>query len=210
MKNNLCLVYKKLFSFFGPQAWWPGETAFEVIVGAILTQGTNWQNVQKAIDNLKSQGVLEAKKLYALPEKKLAALIRPCGYYNIKARRLRNFLSFFIKGYGGNIRRLIQREEGTLRGELLSVKGIGPETADSILLYALNKPVFVVDAYTKRLLLRHRLIKEDATYGQVQDLFMDNLKKDVRLFNEYHALIVKVGKDFCRKNKPRCSICPLK
>ncbi|MFH1397652.1 MAG: endonuclease III domain-containing protein [Candidatus Omnitrophota bacterium] len=180
------------------------------MVGAILTQNTNWANVEKAINNLKKHEALSARKLYKLPRAKVAALIRPAGYYNIKAGRLKNFLDFLNGNYGGNIRQMSREKLDKLRLGLLSVNGIGPETADSILLYALDKPIFVIDAYTKRIFSRHRFFSEDCDYHAAQNLFSKNLKNDVKLFNEYHALIVKLGKDFCLKNKPRCSICPLK
>ncbi len=215
MKNNnsnagLDLVYRKLYSFFGPQCWWPGESPFEVMVGAILTQNTNWANVEKAIINLKSNKLLKPAKLHNISQKQLAKLIKPAGYYNIKAKRLKNLLDFFIGRYDADIKKISKPAIDKIRQELLSVNGIGQETADSIILYALNKPVFVVDAYTKRMLARHHLIPENADYKQVQELFMQNLKKNVKLFNEYHALIVKLGKDYCRKTKPKCDICPLK
>ena len=210
LKYKLYLIYRKLFSFFGTQHWWPGDSAFEVMVGAILTQNTNWLNVEKAIKNLKQNKVLKPQKLYDLSKKKLAKLIKPAGYYNIKADRLKSFLDFFLKSYNGNLKKISQENTQVLRKRLLSVKGIGPETADSILLYALDKPVFVIDAYTKRILSRHHLIEREATYDETQNLFMRELKGDVQLFNEYHALLVRVGKEFCLKNKPRCEICPLK
>jgi endonuclease-3 related protein len=210
MAVTLIEIYKKLYDYFGPQHWWPAQTPFEVMVGAILTQNTNWSNVEKAIQNLKRKKLLSAKKLYRLPEKKLAALIRSAGYYNIKANRLKNFLDFFIKKYKGDIRKLSKGNTRVFREALLSVKGIGAETADSILLYALNKPIFVVDAYTKRILARHKIVSPDAGYAEVQGIFMQNLKKDQKLFNEYHALLVKLGKEFCLKNKPKCGLCPLK
>jgi len=210
MKRALKGIYKKLYSYFGPQAWWPGDSPFEVMVGAILTQNTSWANVEKAIKNLKTSKLLSPLKLYRLPSKKLALLIRPAGYYNIKAKRLKNFLEFFINHYRGSLKEISQKTSKVLRQQLLCVNGIGPETADSILLYALNKPVFVVDAYTKRIFLRHKLIKDSGSYAQVQDLFMRNLKPSAKLFNEYHALLVKLGKDFCLKDKPKCRLCPLK
>lgn len=209
MKPSIKLMYKKLYSSFGPQHWWPADTPFEVMVGAILTQNTSWTNVEKAINNLKRYNSLAAKKLYRLPHRHLAFLIRPAGYYNIKAKRLKDFLCFFLKYYHGDIKKMLDVPTPSLREELLSVKGIGPETADSILLYALKRPVFVVDAYTKRIILRHRLIKEEASYNEIQNLFMRGLKPAVKLFNEFHALLVKLGKDFCLKNKPRCDLCPL-
>ncbi len=210
MRNKLDAIYKKLYACFGPQYWWPGESPFEVMVGAILTQNTNWSNVEKAINNLKRHNVLSLKKLHKLPPKKLASLITSAGYYNVKAKRLKEFIKFLFKFYQANLKKMSLNDTENLRRELLAVKGIGPETADSILLYALNKPVFVIDAYTKRILLRHRLIKESAAYEEAQNLFMKNLKKEVKLFNEYHALLVKLGKEFCLKNKPRCNLCPLR
>jgi len=179
------------------------------MVGAILTQNTSWQNVEKAIKNLKKARVLTPDKLYKTSHKKLAALIRPAGYFNIKAKRLKNFLKFLSKSYNNNIKRLSSGDAKVLREELLLVNGIGPETADSILLYALNKPAFVVDAYTKRIFSRHKLIKENSSYEEIQGFFKSKLSSDVKLFNEYHALIVKLGKDFCLKRKPRCKLCPL-
>jgi endonuclease-3 related protein len=209
MKPGLHGIYKKLFAYFGPQHWWPAESSFEVMVGAILTQNTNWQNAELAIGNLKRQGLLDPRRLFGIPKKNLARFIRPAGYYNIKAARLRNFLTFFLRRYQGDCRKMRGQETAALRQELLSVSGIGPETADSILLYALEKPVFVVDAYTKRIFLRHKIIAGGATYEAVQKIFMQNLKTEVKLFNEYHALLAKLGKDFCRKSQPLCKTCPL-
>ncbi len=210
MKSRLDSIYQKLYAYFGPQHWWPAKTPFEVIVGAVLTQNTNWQNVERAIDNLKKARVLNLRKFYQLSEKKLAQLIRPSGYYNIKAKRLKSFMDFLFKNYKGNLKKMFGQKLKKLRQEILSVKGIGPETADSILLYAGDLPVFVVDAYTKRIFLRHCLIPKNAEYHQVQDLFMKNLKTDVKLFNEFHALLVKLGKAFCLKDNPECDACPLK
>lgn len=202
-------AYRRLFAHFGHRGWWPGETPFEVIIGAILTQNTNWQNVEKAIANLKREGLLSANALHELHPNKLAGLLRPAGYFRVKTKRLRSFLRFFINVYGGSIKRLARQELESLRAELLAVNGIGPETADSILLYALGKPIFVVDAYTKRILNRHYLCTEDATYDDVQELFMDSLDDDVELFNDYHAQLVEVGKTYCRPQNPRCNECPL-
>lgn len=207
--KKLRLVYKKLYKYFGPQHWWPADSSFEVMVGAILTQNTNWQNVEKAIINLKRKGLLEFSRACKVPVPKLALLIRPSGYYNIKAKRLKCLLEFIRKSYRGNLKKMSSRDTRQLRAELLGVHGVGCETADSILLYALNKPVFVVDSYTKRILLRHALISKDAGYEEVQNLFMQNLKNDVKLFNEYHALLVRLGKEFCLKRRPKCKICPL-
>lgn len=209
MRRKLEGIFKRLYSAFGPQYWWPADSVFEVIVGTILTQNTNWSNVQKAILVLKKKKLLTAPKLYQLPSRQLAGLIRSTGYYNLKAARLKSFLKFFFDYYAAKIKLMAAQDLKTLRQQLLTVKGIGPETADSILLYALNKPVFVVDTYTKRILSRHGLIKVEADYFQCQDIFMRNLKNDVQLFGEYHALLVKLGKDYCRKKNPKCGSCPL-
>ncbi len=210
MRRKLFIFYEKLYRYFGPQKWWPAESPFEVMVGAILTQNTNWGNVEKAIRNLKAKKVLNAQKLNQLSGKKLALLIRPSGFYNLKSKRLKEFLRFLFSRYGGKIRKMALVNTANLRRELLSVQGIGRETADSILLYALNKPIFVVDAYTRRIFSRHKLIPEDATYDEIQSLFMCNLKNEAKLFNEYHALLVKLGKEFCLKRRPRCEECPVK
>jgi len=206
--KKLTGIYKKLYRTFGPQYWWPGDTPFEIAVGAILTQNTNWGNVEKAINNLKREKVLSAKAIHTMPVNRLALLIRPAGYFNIKAKRLKAFISFLMNDYHGSMQRLKNDEMRTLRKKLLSVNGIGPETADSILLYALDKPIFVIDAYTKRVLSRHNILDHDESYDNFQELFHSSLKKDVKLFNEYHALFVRVGKEFCR-TKPICEECPL-
>ncbi len=208
MKNKLLRIYDKLYEHFGPQHWWPGETPFEVTVGAILTQNTNWGNVEKAIENLKKERALNPWSLHAMSLSHLASLIKPAGYYNIKARRLKNFLDLLIMDCSGSVKKMRNEELTVMRRKLLSVNGIGPETADSIILYALEKPVFVIDAYTKRFLSRHAIMDHDSSYETFQDFFHANLKKDVSLFNEYHALIVRLAKEYCR-TKPRCSGCPL-
>jgi len=210
LKKSLYGIYRRLYSYFGPQKWWPAQSRFEVMVAAVLTQNTNWSNVEKAIGNLKDKGLLKPHKLYSLKNARLAKLIRPAGYYNLKAKRLKNLLRFFILRYQGDMGRMALAEAKVLRQELLMVNGIGPETADSILLYGLGKPVFVVDTYTKRILSRHGIIEEGMDYDGVQRLFMLGLRKDAKLFNEYHALLVRLGKDFCLKGKPRCLTCPLK
>jgi endonuclease-3 related protein len=201
-------IYQLLFDRFGPQHWWPGQTQFEIIVGAILTQNTNWINVEKAIGNLKSAGCLSAEKLLKTEVSELGQLVRPAGYYNIKARRLKNFVNWLFDNYDGRLADLENADTERLRGELLAVKGIGRETADSILLYAFNREVFVVDAYTARVAFRHGLLEPGADYEQLRELFQSNLQQDARLFNEYHALLVRVGKEFC-KPKARCAGCPL-
>ncbi len=203
--------YRAMFAAFGAQGWWPGKTRFEVIAGAILTQNTAWTNVEKAIANLKSSGVLSPARLHGLKTGELAALIRPAGYFNIKAKRLKNFTDYLFKEHNGSLDRLLRRRSPKeLREELLKISGIGPETADSIVLYAANMPEFVVDAYTKRILSRHLIVKEDAQYEEMKSVFMENLKPDAALFNEYHALIVRTGKDYCRPKEPLCGACPLK
>lgn len=207
-RQELIEIYQLLFDAFGPQHWWPGDTRIEIITGAILTQNTNWTNVEKAINNLKAAGCLSAEKLHSLELSKLAELIRPAGYYNIKAKRLKNFLDWLFENYGGNLKNLDSLNTEQFREDLLAVKGIGRETADSILLYAFERPVFVVDAYTARITIRHRLIEPDADYEQLRYLFESNLPEDIQLFNEYHALLVRTGKEFCRP-KARCPGCPL-
>lgn len=208
LSPQLKKIYRRLFKFFGPQFWWPGETSLEIIVGAILAQNTNWGNVEKAIHNLKIHKCLTLGDLQQMSHEKLAELIKPSGFFNIKAKRLKNFISFIMEKYQGNISLMAQQDCEVLRSEILAVNGIGPETADSILLYALNKPVFVVDAYTKRIFSRHHLVLPQDSYETVQSLFMENFKPDVELYNEYHALIVRLAKDFCRTN-PVCEGCPL-
>lgn len=208
-RRTLLHIYHCLYKAFGPQHWWPGGTPFEVMAGAILTQNTNWQNVEKAIANLKKERCLNPAGLKKIPVKKLARLIRPSGYFNIKAHRLKEFIKFLYTEYNAGISAMRKESAGRLRKKLLQIKGIGPETCDSILLYALDKPVFVVDAYTKRVLARHNILNNNPGYHQIQELFMKNLPKRLKLFNEYHALFVRVGKEYCRK-APRCNPCPLK
>ncbi len=208
-KQILLELYDRLFEAFGPRRWWPAESRFEVIVGAILTQNTAWRNVEKSIAQLKAKNVLSPESIYNMPVKELAALIRPAGYYNIKAERLKSFMRFLYNGYGGNLNRLLGTEMASLRKELLTVKGVGPETADSIILYAAEQPSFVVDTYTNRILYRHHLIPDDASYDIIRDFFMDRLPQNTALYNEYHALLVYTGKTFCSKTKPKCLQCPL-
>jgi len=204
----LIKFYELAFERFGPQHWWPGETQFEIITGAILTQNTSWTNVEKAIANLKSADLLTPERLYHFDLPQLAELIRPAGYYNIKAKRLKNFVGWLFDNYNGKLTSLESVDTDRLRAELLAIKGIGPETADSILLYAFDRPVFVVDAYTARIAFRHGLIGQDVGYEQLRELFQSNLPEDTQLFNEYHALLVRVGKEFC-KPKANCPTCPL-
>ncbi len=207
-KKPLIEIYNTLYNTFGPQHWWPGDTPFEIAVGAIFTQNTNWGNVERAINNLKQRRVLSARALYKMPDRQLASMIRPAGYFNVKTRRLKEFLNFLVDQYRGSMKKMKAERTKPLREKMLNVNGIGPETADSILLYALQKPVFVIDAYTKRVLQRHGLVSGSATYNELQGLFHDNLTREMEHFNEYHALFVKLGKDYC-KPKPKCSSCPL-
>jgi len=201
-------LYNKLYSSFGSQGWWPAERKFEMCIGAILTQNTSWGNVEKALQNLKKEKKLDARKIASMKKKELAELIRPAGYYNQKASYLKEFC-LHLKKYDFSLNKMFEKKLPELRKELLSVKGIGPETADSIILYAAEKPIFVVDAYTKRII--NRVYNEKyKNYNELQELFHKNLPKETKLFNEFHALLVKLGKGYCRKEKPLCSKCPLR
>ncbi|MEC4676364.1 MAG: endonuclease III domain-containing protein [Nitrospirota bacterium] len=208
MKNKLEKIYKKLYTSFGPQHWWPGDTPFEVAVGAILTQNTNWGNVEKAIANLKNSDRLTPEDIDSMTVEELASQIRPAGYFNVKAKRLKHFIGFLMGRYSGSMKKMKKEKLPAIRENLLSVNGVGPETADSIILYALEKPVFVIDAYTKRVLSRHNILDHDASYDEFQQLFRSELEEDVRLFNEYHALFVRLAKENCR-TRPQCAGCPL-
>jgi endonuclease-3 related protein len=201
-------MFGKMSDHFGPQHWWPADTELEMMVGAVLTQNTNWGNVERAMSRLKKEKRLTVRGLASLPVERLADLIRPAGYYNIKAGRLKNLIRFIVDRYGGDLTALLEEETGTLRQGLLSVNGVGPETADSILLYAAHRPVFVVDAYTHRILERHGLIGDTSDYHALQALFMDALAGDEALYGELHALIVRTGKAYCRRS-PLCRGCPL-
>lgn len=208
-ESLLMNLFQAMLDALGPSRWWPGETPFEVAVGAVLTQNASWTNVELAIANLKAAGVFAPKLLHELPDARLAELIRPSGYFRLKAGRLKNLLAFLRDEGGYDMTALAGRDLAATREKFLSVRGIGPETADSILLYALDYPTFVVDAYTRRLLSRHGLVPEDAAYDEMRDFFMDVLDPDPRLFNEYHALIVRTGKSWCKKAAGRCGDCPL-
>jgi endonuclease-3 related protein len=210
MNGSLSLreIFDRLLDRFGPLNWWPAETPFEVCVGAILIQNTSWSNVEKALGALKQAGIVTPEDVYGIDPDTLAGLIRPAGYFNVKSRRLKDFTAWLFLKYQGSLDRMFAGDWHILRTELLRVHGIGPETADSILLYAGNKPSFVVDAYTRRLFLRLGLLPEGAGYDHTRALFMEGLPEDVPLFNEYHALIVQQCKRFCRV-KPLCSGCPL-
>jgi endonuclease-3 related protein len=207
-------IFQRLYQTFGPQHWWPARTRLEIIIGAILTQNTAWQNVEKAITRLRKSGLLNLDRLYHLSPSQLASFIRPAGYYNIKARRLLALIKWLKKE--GGISRLRTRSTPELRQQLLNCYGIGPETADSILLYAFNRPVFVIDAYTRRILSRYGIIQGNEPYEQLRNLIENslapflagNLETTVRVYNEFHALLVKLAKTNCR-TEPRCSGCPL-
>ncbi len=208
--TNLFLrAYERLYSYYGSQNWWPGETSFEVLVGAILTQNTNWLNVEKALANLENAGKLSFYSLSAMSVGELAEYIRPAGYYSVKAKRLKNLIQMIEDKYEGELSFFIEDNLEDSRENLLQVKGVGPETADAILLYAAKKPVFVVDTYTHRVFSRHNMVEEDTNYQSLQQEFLDNLPDDVVLFNEFHALIVAVAKEFCKKTNPLCIKCPL-
>jgi len=201
-------IYQILYKAFGPQHWWPGDTPLEINVGAVLTQNTAWTNVEKAIANLKKARLLNLKKLYNLPEKRLATIIRPAGYFNVKAKRLKNYIHWIVDEYG-SLENMYQTPVARLREELLEVNGLGPETVDSILLYGGNKRAFVIDAYTKRIFYRHYLAEQNEDYHTLQEKFVSSLPKKTQLYNEYHGLIVNVGKNFCKTKTPLCSECPL-
>ena len=208
MEGHLIEIYQRLLDHFGPQHWWPAESPFEVCIGAILTQNTAWQNVEKAIKNLKNNGLLSPQGLKDIPVEELARLIIPAGYFNVKARRLMAFIDFLWAEFQGSLEIMFSLDLASLRPDLLTVSGIGHETADSILLYAGGYPIFVIDAYTKRIFSRHHLGPEDTGYHELQQYFMERLSPDTKLFNEYHALLVRLGKEYCRK-EPCCSDCPL-
>jgi len=208
-KEILLKIYNSLYHYFGPLNWWPGDTPFEIMVGAILTQNTSWSNVEKAINNLKKENLLEPRKFYRIKQEELAQLVKPSGYYNIKAQRLKNFVNLLVNDFEGSAEKMFSGDGRELRKKLLKVNGIGPETADSILLYAGKKAFFVVDAYTKRIFSRHKLISKDSTYYQIQEFFNRNLDRDVELFNEFHAQIVMLGKTICTSKNPYCAKCPI-
>ena len=199
----------RLLNAFGPQRWWPARTRLEVILGAILTQNTSWNNAARAIARLRKAGLLNLEALETASNARLERCLRPAGYFRQKAKTVRAFLEWLERDSHGSLTRLFARSDEKLRQDLLQVRGFGPETVDSILLYAGGLPYFVVDAYTKRILSRHGLIPENTGYAEVQAFFHENLPRDARLYNEFHALLVEVGKRFCRPRKPKCEVCPL-
>jgi len=201
-------IYQQLFASYGPQHWWPGDEPFEVMVGAVLVQNTAWKNVEKAICNLKESGLFDPHALLGIPIEELQQLLRPAGYFRLKATRLRNLLRFVVQEYGGCLDSMFATDLATLRQQLLRINGIGPETADSILLYAGGLPTFVVDTYTQRVFKRHGWIEPEADYHSVKEHFEHYIPIDIDLYNEYHALLVRVGHLHCRKS-PKCENCPL-
>ncbi|MGI9533321.1 MAG: endonuclease III domain-containing protein [Thermodesulfobacteriota bacterium] len=208
IKEKIHKIFNSLSEYYGPQNWWPADDAFECMVGAILTQNTSWSNVELALNNIKSKMSLNIRNISQIQLDDLSRLIKPAGYYNQKALRLKEFVEFINNKFDGRLENMLPVNENELRKQLLSVKGIGPETADSILLYALNKPVFVIDKYTYRIFYRHGIIPKNSSYELMQKIFMNNLAENVQLFNEYHALIVMLGKNHCGK-KAKCNKCPL-
>ena len=206
---SLRRYYDVLFTAYGPQHWWPGRTAFEIIVGAILTQNTSWSNVEIAVRNLRREKLLTPRAIERVSLPRLARLIRSSGYFRQKAKKLKCFVRFLRSEYGGSLNRMFRAPTAVLREKLLDVHGVGPETADAILLYAGKHPVFVVDAYTRRMLERHGLAEPTQSYEEIRQVFERSLPSDAPLYNEFHALIVRNGKEHCRTSNPRCSECPL-
>ncbi len=207
MVVDLLSVYGLLLKHFGRQKWWPAETKFEVVVGAILTQNANWKNVERAITNLKDNDLMEPDRIHRISEERLKALIRPAGYYNSKSRKLKEFTNFLFDNYN-DLNEFLALPLEQLREQLLSLWGIGPETADSVILYAAEKPSFVIDAYTKRIFSRLGLVNEEIGYDTLKNFFERSIPRDVSLYKEFHALIVELGKNYC-KTKPLCGACPL-
>lgn len=207
--GELRRYYQRLFEALGPQGWWPARTRLEVILGAILTQNTIWRNAAQAIAHLRKRGLLNLKRLRVLDEVELQSLIRPAGFFSQKARAIRAFLAWLDAAHGGSLDRMFAKPAEQLRADLLGLKGLGPETADAILLYAGRKPFFVADAYTRRILARHHLLPADSSYEEAQNFVHHNLDRDAGVYNEFHALLVEVGKRHCRRNAAECNACPL-
>lgn len=206
--SRIFSLYKALYTLYGAQHWWPGDSPFEIMVGAILAQNTNWRNVEQAILNIKAARLMDVHALYK-HRRRIAQLIKPSGFYRLKSKRLIAFLEMLLHKYAGRIEIMKSKKTMTLRRELTAISGIGNETADSMLLYALQKPVFVIDAYTRRIGSRHKLFDIDALYDEIRMLFEDSIPKQVTIYNEYHAMLVKVGKEHCRKHEPLCDTCPV-
>ncbi len=207
---NAFSLYRMLRDRYGPSGWWPGETPLEIAVGAVLTQNTAWGNVEKAIALLQEHSMLDVQRIHSARPETLASLIRPSGYYNLKAVRLKNLVQVIMELSAGNVDAFFNRDLEDLRSVLLGVNGIGKETADSICCYAAGKIIFVVDAYTRRILSRHGMMEEPSDYETIRHLFEATLPRDLAVYKDLHAYLVFVGKDFCRKGKPKCESCPLK
>jgi endonuclease-3 related protein len=203
-------LFNRLKHHYGPSGWWPGETSFEIIVGAVLTQNTAWSNVEKALESLKTSQLFDLASMHKANIKHIATLIRPAGYYNIKSKRLKNLISAITKTSGKNLDKFLALDLAKLRQILLKVNGVGKETADSICCYAANQPIFVIDTYTKRILSRHKLIEDSCDYDEMQRLFESELPKNVQIYKDFHAYLVFIGKEFCKKTNPQCDKCPLK
>jgi len=201
-------IYGRLKGYYGAMHWWPGDSAFEIMVGAILTQNTNWRNVERALENVKRENCLEPAALWKCSDSDIERMIRPSGFYRVKTRRLRAFLGMLMREYDGDVQRLCDTETYILRERLLAVSGIGEETADSMLLYGAGKTIFVIDNYTRRILKRHGIIKDDWSYGDIQTLCMGTGEQTAEKYRDFHGYIVMTGKEFCRK-VPRCGGCPL-
>lgn len=208
MSHSLQTTYQQLLAAYGPQFWWPGDGPFEIMIGAVLTQNTSWKNVELALENLREASVLDPDIIHDMPVEELAEMIRPAGYYRQKAKRLKNLTRLLCDEFNGSIERLFELSTQDLRERLLAVNGVGPETADSIALYAAEKPIFVVDAYTNRVLKRHGWIDFEADYHEIQQHFHNSLEHNTGMFNEFHALMVQVGKNHCGK-QAKCDGCPL-
>ena len=207
-RRRLLRAYAQLEEAFGPQHWWPADSPLEVMIGAVLVQNTSWRNVELAMNNLRQAGWLEVASLRAVEEEELAARIRPAGTYRVKARRLRNMLRWLDDNFSGDVTAMLATDASELRGKLLEVSGIGPETADSIVLYAAHQPTFVVDTYTYRVLVRHGWIESGADYDEIKHFLESSLPRDAHLYGEFHALLVQLGKSYCGKS-PQCDECPL-
>lgn len=208
LRQKLTTIYELLFNRYGPQHWWPGDSQFEVIIGAILTQSAAWTNVEKSINKLKEGSLLKPQLLRQIPKEQLSSLLYSCGYYNAKAIKIKAFVEHLGDHYNDDLNLFLDQDTHKLRNELLLIYGIGNETADSILLYAAEQPVFVIDAYTIRIFSRIGICSSNISYDELQSKFMKNLQIDTYLFNEYHALIVRHGKEICKK-KPHCNKCCL-
>ncbi|KUG03550.1 endonuclease iii [hydrocarbon metagenome] len=208
-KETVTQIYRMLFRHYGPRGWWPGESRLEIIVGAILTQAVAWKNVEKAIHNLKMEKVLAFQPLLNMPEEDLATLIKPALYNRQKAKKIKAMMNFIAKEYNGELDFMFKSTLPDLREKLLGIWGIGPETADSILLYAGNMPIFVVDAYTIRIFSRLGMVDENISYQQMQNFMHENVESDIYIYNEYHALLVALGADCCRKKNADCLLCPI-